>query len=158
MRIGLLRHREGQTKGWAALIAVLSQSFMQSHLSQWLISFPTLIITLRPQHHIQSFTEKVTLTGGLCAVQSPPGELRSPHARGMGMDLQGLRSRLAGIKDTFANTTRSLKGRWGGHRGACDHNGHHQDHHQHPRGGSPPSTPSASSSAHVNGPQRATSS
>ncbi|CAL8469325.1 g8866 [Coccomyxa elongata] len=90
--------------------------------------------------------------------QSPPGELRSPHARGMGMDLQGLRSRLAGIKDTFANTTRSLKGRWGGHRGACDHNGHHQNHHQHQRGGSPPSTPSASSSAHVNGPQRATSS
>ena len=74
----------------------------------------------------------------------------------MGMDLQGLRSRLAGIKDTFANTTRSLKGRWG-QRSASDHNGHHQSHHHH-RGGSPPNTPSTSSSTHMATPQRTTSS
>lgn len=83
----------------------------------------------------------------LCVVQSPgPGELQSPRARPMGMDLQGWRLRLSGIKDTFANTTRSLKGRWGGHH--RDHHSHHQNHHhREDREGSPPGTPSASSSA-----------
>ncbi|KAK9908472.1 hypothetical protein WJX75_008453 [Coccomyxa subellipsoidea] len=90
--------------------------------------------------------------------QSAAGEPQSPQARGMGMDLQGLRSRLAGIKDTFANTTRSLKGRWGAQRSASDHNGHHQGHHHHHRGGSPPNTPSTSSSTRMATPQRTTTS
>jgi hypothetical protein len=70
------------------------------------------------------------------------------------MDLQGWRLRLSGIKDTFANTTRSLKGRWGAHRehGHPGDQNHHNHHHREDRGATPPATPSTSSSAaaHVN--------
>jgi hypothetical protein len=86
------------------------------------------------------------LRGVSRAMQSPGADdMRSPRARAMGMDLQGWRMRLSGIKDTFTNTTRSLKGRWG-----SSHREHHQAHagpHRGDRGGSPPGTPSASSSA-----------
>ena len=32
----------------------------------------------------------------------------------MGVDLQSLRRGLSGLRDSLTNTTRSLKGRWGG--------------------------------------------
>ena len=40
----------------------------------------------------------------------------------MGVDLQSIRSRLSGLRESLTSTTRSLKGRWGaGHHAAGNH-------------------------------------